>query len=134
MSGYGIAGTGTALYFSTGNSDPTTYDGTTNIQESVVTLSNQLRLLGTFTPSKWPPWMKAMGILDPEGCSYYHPKAENFRISLSRRAKTEDCFCSIATPCKRQASTRPQPSTHISFRVAGADRHFLRAPMGLVVL
>jgi len=53
MSGYGIAGTGTALYFSTGNSDPTgmTYTGTTNIQESVVTLSNQLGLLGTFTPS-----------------------------------------------------------------------------------
>jgi hypothetical protein len=51
MSGYGIAGTGTALYFSTGNSAPTTYDGTTNIQESVVTLSNQLGLLGTFTPS-----------------------------------------------------------------------------------
>jgi hypothetical protein len=51
MSGYGIAGTGTALYFSTGNSDPTTYDGTTNIQESVVTLSNHLGLLGTFTPS-----------------------------------------------------------------------------------
>jgi hypothetical protein len=51
MSGYGIAGAGTALYFSTGNSDPTTYDGTTNIQESVVTLSNQLGLLGTFTPS-----------------------------------------------------------------------------------
>jgi hypothetical protein len=51
MSGYGIAGTGTALYFSTGNSDAGTYDGTTNIQESVVTLSNQLGLLGTFTPS-----------------------------------------------------------------------------------
>ena len=65
MSGYGIAGTGTSteLYFSTGNSDcnfyvspevcpaTTTYNGTTNIQESVVRLNTQLGLLGTFTPT-----------------------------------------------------------------------------------
>jgi len=65
MSGYGIAGTGTGteLYFSTGNSDcnfyltpevcpaTTTYNGTTNIQESVVRLNTQLGLLGTFTPT-----------------------------------------------------------------------------------
>jgi hypothetical protein len=64
MSGYGIAGSGTQLFFSTGNSDcnyyvrpvqcppTTTYDGSTNIQESVVTLNGNLtQLLGTFTPS-----------------------------------------------------------------------------------
>jgi len=53
MSGYGIAGSGTQVYFSTGNSDPagTTYDGTTNIQESVVRLNGDLSFVGTFTPT-----------------------------------------------------------------------------------
>ena len=64
MSGYGPAGQGTRLYFATGNSDcnfyvspercpaTTTYDGTTNIQESVVMLEGDLvHLWGTFTPS-----------------------------------------------------------------------------------
>jgi hypothetical protein len=51
MSGYGIAGSGTDLYFTTGNSDPGTYDGTTNIQESVVWLKGDLTSLrGIFTP------------------------------------------------------------------------------------
>jgi hypothetical protein len=63
MSGYGIAASGTRLYFSTGNSDcnwyanpeqcpaTTTYDGVTNIQESVVRVDPNLTLLGVFTPS-----------------------------------------------------------------------------------
>jgi hypothetical protein len=55
MSGYGIAGDGTDLFFSTGNSDPSksTYDGKTNIQESVVRLSGDLTppIRGIFTPS-----------------------------------------------------------------------------------
>lgn len=63
MSGYGIASSGTRLYFSTGNSDcnfyqnpeqcpgTTTYDGVTNIQESVVRVDPNLGLLGVFTPS-----------------------------------------------------------------------------------
>lgn len=64
MSGYGIAGQGTRTYFATGNSDcnyyvnpeicppSTTYNGTTNIQESVVMLEGDLvHLWGTFTPS-----------------------------------------------------------------------------------
>ena len=63
MSGYGIAGDGTNLYFSTGNSDcnwtvspeqcpsSSTWTGTTNIQESVAQLSSGLALGGVFTPS-----------------------------------------------------------------------------------
>jgi hypothetical protein len=51
MSGWGIASTGPHLYFSTGNSDPATYDGVTNIQESVVQLNTDLSLGGIFTPS-----------------------------------------------------------------------------------
>jgi putative pyrroloquinoline-quinone-binding quinoprotein len=57
MSGYGIAGTGSQLYFSTGNSDggkasSTTYDGVTNIQESIVGLEGDLtHIFSIFTPS-----------------------------------------------------------------------------------
>ena len=64
MSGDGIAGDGTNLYFSTGNSDcndivvsgnpcpsSSTWTGTTHIQESVAQLSNSLVLGGVFTPS-----------------------------------------------------------------------------------
>jgi hypothetical protein len=64
MSGYGIAGDGTDLFFATGNSDcnfyvspelcpsKSTYDGKTNIQESVVRLSGDLTTIrGIFTPS-----------------------------------------------------------------------------------
>jgi hypothetical protein len=64
MSGFGIAASGTSLFFATGNSDctihtipvkcppQTTYDGVTNIQESVVKLSGDLTTLrGIFTPS-----------------------------------------------------------------------------------
>jgi len=59
MSGYGIASagdlnslTGTELFFATANSNPGTYDGITNIQESVVRLaSNLTSVIGTFTPS-----------------------------------------------------------------------------------
>jgi hypothetical protein len=41
--GLRIPGTGPQLYFSTGNSDPakSSYDGKTNIQESVVKLSRE---------------------------------------------------------------------------------------------
>jgi hypothetical protein len=67
MAGYGIASNGTDLFFATGNSDcnyyvnpeqcpkHSTYDGTTNIQESVVRLSlegqTQPQIVGIFTPS-----------------------------------------------------------------------------------
>jgi hypothetical protein len=67
MSGYGIAGDGTDLYFSTGNSDcqsnlpadpcpkASTWDGATNVQESVARLSGALTgILGIFTPSASP--------------------------------------------------------------------------------
>lgn len=63
MSGYGIAASGADLYFATGNSDcnvnltpelcpsQSTYNGTTNIQESVVALNTGLaRVDGVFTP------------------------------------------------------------------------------------
>ncbi len=61
MSGYGIAGRGTNLFFTTGNSDcnfnvspeqcpaPPTYDGKTNIPESVVSINSDLTgILGIF--------------------------------------------------------------------------------------
>jgi hypothetical protein len=63
MSGYGIAGVGSQLFFATGNSDcnyyvtpeqcpsQSTYDGKTNIQESVMWLQGNLAFGGTFTPS-----------------------------------------------------------------------------------
>ena len=64
MSGFGVAGNDDRIYFSTGNSDcnfydspelcPTssTYDGTTNIQESVISMQpNLARRDGVFTPS-----------------------------------------------------------------------------------
>jgi hypothetical protein len=64
MSGDGIVGDGTNLYFSTANSDcndivvsnppcpsHSTWTGTTNIQESVAQVSNGLVLGGVFTPS-----------------------------------------------------------------------------------
>jgi hypothetical protein len=53
MSGYGMAADDSGnLYFVTGNSDPTTYDGVINIQESVVKTSADLtRVLSLFTPS-----------------------------------------------------------------------------------
>jgi hypothetical protein len=54
MSGNGIAAAPHSgnLFFSTGNSEPGTYDGVRNIQESVVKVDPQLvNLLGIFTPS-----------------------------------------------------------------------------------
>ena len=61
MSGWGIAVDASgSLYFVTGNSDPsgTTYDGVTDIQESVIKVSADLtQVLDLFTPSDW-------GILD----------------------------------------------------------------------
>jgi hypothetical protein len=54
MSGYGIAADPISgnLFFSTGNSGQGTYDGVTNIQESVAEVDSQLvNLLDIFTPS-----------------------------------------------------------------------------------
>ncbi|HUB64646.1 MAG TPA: hypothetical protein VL996_09415, partial [Methylocella sp.] len=51
MSGWGVAASGDHLYVVTGNSDPGTYDGVTNIQESVVRLNEDLTLAGVYTPS-----------------------------------------------------------------------------------
>jgi hypothetical protein len=54
MSGYGIAAAPNNgnLFFSTGNSGPGTYNGVTNIQESVVAVDSQLTtLLSIFTPA-----------------------------------------------------------------------------------
>lgn len=57
MSGYGLAADDSGnILFVTGNSDPsgTTYDGLTNIQESVVKESPDLSsVLDLFTPSNW---------------------------------------------------------------------------------
>lgn len=52
MSGYGVAADSSGnVYFVTGNSDPKTYNGVTNVQESVVKVSSDLtQLLGVFTP------------------------------------------------------------------------------------
>ena len=58
MSGYGLSADGSgSLYFVTGNSDPSgaTYNGTTNVQESVVKLSADLTTIqDIFTPSNLP--------------------------------------------------------------------------------
>jgi hypothetical protein len=63
MSGYGIAGVGSQLFFATGNSDcnyyvtpeqcppQSTYDGKTHVQESVVWLQGNMAFGGTFTPT-----------------------------------------------------------------------------------
>ena len=64
MSGFGLASNGTNIYFSTGNSDcnfydspelcpaSTTYDGVTNIQESVIGIEPSLAArVGVFTPA-----------------------------------------------------------------------------------
>jgi len=52
MSGYGIAGVSPNLYFSTGNSASGTYTGTTNIQESIVSLNeSNFSINSLFTPS-----------------------------------------------------------------------------------
>ncbi|MGD0504845.1 MAG: hypothetical protein ABSD02_19075 [Steroidobacteraceae bacterium] len=75
MSGFGLAGTGGTIYFSTGNSDcnfyvnpeacpsQSTYDGVTNIQESVVSMNSNLSAReGVFTPSN----VFAMDIADAD--------------------------------------------------------------------
>jgi hypothetical protein len=75
MSGFGLAGTGGTVYFSTGNSDcnfyvspeacpsQSTYDGITNIQESVVSMNSTLSAReGVFTPSN----VFAMDIADAD--------------------------------------------------------------------
>jgi hypothetical protein len=53
MSGYGLAADDSGnVLFVTGNSDPNTYDGITNLQESVVKVSSTLTtVLDVFTPS-----------------------------------------------------------------------------------
>ncbi len=53
MSGYGVAADPSGnVYFVTGNSDPSSYNGVTNIQESVVKVNPDLtKLLSIFTPS-----------------------------------------------------------------------------------
>jgi hypothetical protein len=57
MSGYAISGGGTGtdarLTFTTGNSDAASYNGTTNIQESIVKTDASTNILGIFTPSNW---------------------------------------------------------------------------------
>lgn len=57
MSGYGLAADDSGnVVFATGNSDPsgTTYDGITNIQESVIKISPDLTtLVDLFTPYNW---------------------------------------------------------------------------------
>jgi hypothetical protein len=57
MSGYGLAADDSGnIVFDTGNSDPsgTTYDGITNIQESVIKLSSDLTtVVDLFTPLNW---------------------------------------------------------------------------------
>jgi hypothetical protein len=67
MSGYGLAADDTGnVYFVTGNSDSsgTTYDGVTNIQESVVKESPDLsKVLSLFTPSD-------VGVLDQGDTDY----------------------------------------------------------------
>jgi hypothetical protein len=75
MSGSGLAGAGGTVYFATGNSDcnlydspvfcpsQTTYDGVTNIQESVINMNPALsKRIGVFTPSN----VYAMDVADAD--------------------------------------------------------------------
>ena len=95
MSGYGIAAAGTDLYFTTGNSDcnlyvtpvncpaTTTYDGVTNIQESVVQLRKDLTHIdGIFTPSNVVNLDKADGDLGSGGVLLLPPQSGNI-VSLA---------------------------------------------------
>ena len=68
MSGYGISGDPAGnLYFVTGNSAAGTYDGATNIQESVVKVSPDLTtLLGLFTPSDTQNGVDALDARDDD--------------------------------------------------------------------
>jgi hypothetical protein len=86
MSGFGLAGTGNTVYFSTGNSDrnfyldpeacppQSTYNGVTNIQESVISLNRSLSTReGVFTPSN----VFAMDMADADlGAAGVLPHAE----------------------------------------------------------
>jgi hypothetical protein len=51
MSGYGIAASGPNLYAVTGNSDSTSYNGVSAVQESLIALGPNFNLHGVFTPS-----------------------------------------------------------------------------------
>jgi len=68
MSGYGISADPAGdLYFVTGNSTAGTYDGATNIQESVVKVSPDLTtLLGLFTPSDTQNGVDALDARDDD--------------------------------------------------------------------
>ncbi len=84
MSGYGIAAApnGGNLFFSTGNSDylQDTYDGKTNIQESVVKVDPQLvNLLGIFTPSNEDFLDASDGDLSSGGVLLLPPEPGPFR-------------------------------------------------------
>jgi hypothetical protein len=88
MSGYGIASaghlegdlfTGAELLFATANSNPGTYDGITNIQESVVRLaSNLTSVIGTFTPSNVTALDEGDTDLGSGGVMLLPPQSGNF--------------------------------------------------------
>jgi hypothetical protein len=95
MSGYGIATAGTDLFFSTGNSDcnlyvtpvycpaTPTYDGVTNIQESVVKIHWDLtRIDGIFTPSDLANLDRGDGDLGSGGVLLLPPQSGNI-VSLA---------------------------------------------------
>jgi hypothetical protein len=95
MSGYGIAAWGPDLYFTTGNSDcnfyvvptncpaTTTYDGVTNIQESVVQLRGDLTHIdGIFTPSNVADMDKVDEDLGSGGVLLLPPQSGNI-VSLA---------------------------------------------------
>jgi len=109
MSGFGIASDGTYLYFTTGNSDcnfyvsPTqcppasTYDGKTNIQESVVKITTNLTTIASiYTPSSVAGLDKFDTDLGSGGCSCCHMWVAHTLRSLLHRARMEFCVCSIA--------------------------------------
>jgi hypothetical protein len=94
MSGYGPATDDDGnILFVTGNSDPGTYDGVTNIQESVVKMSNTLTTVMTcllrITRSAW---IRAMWISARAECWCCPISRERRRIWRWRRAKTETCI------------------------------------------
>ena len=80
-------------------------------------------------------WIKEMRIWGPGGSCFSRPATRPIPISPLRRAKTEECSCSIPptwgsrqTPRRRQAR-RPR-WTHIKLTLAGVDHPFSRGRTG----
>jgi len=94
MSGYGPAADDSGnVLFVTGNSDPYSYDGVTNLQESVVKMSPTLTtVLSLFTPDNQVSLDQGTRISAPVECSCSPIKPGLILFWRSLRARTETCI------------------------------------------